>query len=228
MFGLDGDDGVWCALHWKLTPRFITFEGIEGAGKSSCIRIAANYLEQCGVPVTLTREPGGCELAEAIRDVLLSPKWSGMAQMTELLLMFAARHEHIERRIRPALTAGQWVLCDRFTDATYAYQGGGRGIDATRIAVLAQWVQATLQPDLTFLLDVPADVGLSRARQQGVADRFEQEDIAFFQRVRTCYLGLAKAEPGRFRVIDTVSSLESVTLEMVKHLDAMVAASRRA
>ena len=190
--------------------RFVSFEGIEGVGKTTQIDRACRYLEQRGVRVVRTREPGGTPLAEAIRGVLLDPEWSGMHSDTELLLMFAARAEHIHTLIRPALERGEWVVSDRFTDATYAYQGGGRGIPEQRIAVLEGWVQQGLQPDLTLLLDLDVRIGLARARARGVADRFEQEEVEFFERVRRSYLERARRDPHRIRVIDALGSEEAV------------------
>lgn len=182
--------------------RFITLEGIEGVGKSTQAGMLAERLESMGHAVVKTREPGGTEVGDRIRSVLLDPNRQAPVDDTELLLLFAARAEHLARVIRPALAAGQWVVCDRFTDASYAYQGGGRNIDPDRIAVLEQWVQQGLSPDRTLLLDLPVDEGLVRARGVGGGDRFERERQAFFERVRETYLARAGAEPGRFRVID--------------------------
>jgi len=163
-----------------MTGKFITIEGSEGVGKSSNIAFIENYLLDAGKDVLLTREPGGTELGEAIRNLLLDAKNTAMCSDTELLLMFAARAQHLDEVIRPALAAGKWVICDRFTDATYAYQGGGRGIPDSRIAILEQWVQNDLQPDLTLLLDMPVAAGLERAGKRSAPDRFEQEKLAFF------------------------------------------------
>jgi len=163
---------------------FITLEGGEGAGKSTQLAYIRQRLEAAGVTLHVTREPGGTPLGEQIRELLLDHRQTDMATDTELLLMFAARAQHLAERIRPALAAGEWVLCDRFTDATYAYQGGGRGIDSQRIAVLENWVQGTLRPDLTLLLDLPVNVGMARANGRGELDRFEREQQAFFDRVR--------------------------------------------
>ncbi|HFQ92237.1 MAG TPA: dTMP kinase [Chromatiales bacterium] len=189
---------------------FITVEGIEGVGKSTNLAFIRSCLEAQGREVVMTREPGGTALGEEIREILLAHRHDGMAADAELLLMFAARAEHIARVITPALERGAAVLCDRFTDATYAYQGGGRGIDARRIAVLEDWVQGTLRPDLTLLLDVSVETGLRRAGQRDVADRFEKEQRAFFERVRACYLQRAAREPGRFRIIDAARPLAEV------------------
>ncbi|MDX1528790.1 MAG: dTMP kinase, partial [Gammaproteobacteria bacterium] len=182
--------------------RFITVEGVEGAGKSSHIDAMRAYLEARGVTVRVSREPGGAPLSESLRELLLDPANLGMDADTELLLVFAARAEHLAKVIRPALTAGEWVLCDRFTDATYAYQGGGRGIDPARIAVLENWVQGDLRPDLVIVLDIDPEAGLARAASRGDKDRFEREDAAFFSRVRENYLARANAAPDRYRVID--------------------------
>ena len=179
--------------------RFITFEGIDGAGKSTQIEVVANTLRGRGLPVAITREPGGTPLGEALRDVILQQP---MTVPAETLLMFAARAEHLERMIRPALDGGTWVLCDRFTDATYAYQSGGRGMPAGRIAELERWVHGDLQPDLTLLFDVPPEVAAQRVARVRSADRFEAEQVDFFARVRRAYLDRAGGEPRRFIVID--------------------------
>jgi len=182
--------------------RLITLEGIEGAGKSSQIEPLASWLRGQGHHVVITREPGGTPVGDGIRAVLLERGEAVPHPDTELLLMCAARAEHVERVIRPALERGDWVISDRFTDASYAYQGAGRGIDDTRIAVLEEWVQGSLRPDRTILLDVEAATGLERARGRGQADRFEAESLAFFERVRARYLTRAEREPERFRVVD--------------------------
>jgi dTMP kinase len=182
--------------------QFITIEGVEGAGKSTVMNRIAAWLEQHGHRVVRTREPGGTELAEAIRDILLDRRNKDLAGLTELLLMFAARAQHLEQLIRPALERGDTVLCDRFTDATWAYQGGGRGLPAAQIAALEELVHGDLQPDLTLLLDLPVRDGLARASARGASDRFESESVAFFERVRENYLERAAANPQRFVVID--------------------------
>lgn len=189
---------------------FITVEGIEGVGKSTNMEFIHRQLQAAGRDVLVTREPGGTPLAEAIRALLLDPHYTGMDTLCELQLVFAARAEHLAKVIRPALDAGQWVLCDRFTDATYAYQGGGRGVDTAIIARLEDLVQGGFRPDLTLLLDVPVATGLARASQRGALDRFEQEQAAFFERVRQSYLELARHHPGRYRVIDASQPLEAV------------------
>lgn len=189
---------------------FITLEGPEGAGKSTNRDFLAERLRSHGIDVVLTREPGGTPLAERIRELLLAPSDETMAADTELLLMFAARAQHIAGVIRPALARGQVVLCDRFTDATYAYQGGGRGLPVERIAQLEAFVQGKLRPDLTLVFDLPVDVGLSRAAARGRLDRFEQEDRGFFEAVRQTYLQRAAAAPQRYHVLDAAASLVSV------------------
>ncbi|BCD87534.1 thymidylate kinase [Pseudomonas solani] len=189
---------------------FITLEGPEGAGKSTNRDFLAERLRSHGIDVVLTREPGGTPLAERIRELLLAPSDEAMAADTELLLMFAARAQHIAGVIRPALARGQVVLCDRFTDATYAYQGGGRGLPVERIAQLEAFVQGELRPDLTLVFDLPVDVGLSRAAARGRLDRFEQEDRGFFEAVRQTYLQRAAAAPQRYHVLDAAASLVSV------------------
>ncbi len=203
---------------------FITFEGVEGVGKSTLIEFAAAHLESTGRIVLRTREPGGTPLAEAIRSLLIGECREGMHADTELLLMFAARNQHLETRIRPALDENRWVLSDRFNDASYAYQGGGRGIDMERIRFLECFVQRGLQPDLTFLLDAPLEIGMRRAAmRQRKADRFESEAMFFFERVRNVYLERASLEPQRFRLIDASQSLEAVQAEVRKKLDEFIA-----
>ena len=193
-----------------MAGRFITIEGSEGAGKTTQLVFMRDFLERRGYPVTLTREPGGTGLGEELRALLLDHRDDGMALTTETLLMFAARAEHLERVIRPALAAGQWVLCDRFTDATYAYQGGGRGLSGAKIAVLENWVQGDLRPDLTLLLDLPVAIGLVRASKRGMADRFERETVEFFERVRAAYLNRARQQPERYRIVDAAQPVEKV------------------
>ncbi|KIV62806.1 Thymidylate kinase [Pseudomonas sp. FeS53a] len=197
---------------------FITLEGPEGAGKSTNRDFIASRLRERGVEVLLTREPGGTPLAERIRELLLAPSDESMAVDTELLLMFAARAQHLDRVIRPALEAGQVVLCDRFTDATYAYQGGGRGVSMARIAELERFVQGSLRPDLTLVFDLPVEVGLQRAAARGRLDRFEQEDRSFFDAVRQAYLERAAQAPERYRVIDAAKPLADVQ----RYLDALL------
>jgi dTMP kinase len=190
---------------------FITIEGIEGAGKSTCMQVVAEQIDAQGIALLQTREPGGTELGEDLRELLLGHRHTGMADDTELLLMFAARAEHIQRKILPALQAGHWVLCDRFTDATYAYQGAGRGIPVQRIEVLENWVQGALRPDLTIVMDLPVAQGLERAGKRSAPDRFESEALAFFERVRQGYLDIAQRDPQRVRVVDASRDLEQVS-----------------
>ncbi|WP_236210728.1 dTMP kinase [Metapseudomonas otitidis] len=197
---------------------FITLEGPEGAGKSTNRDFIASRLRERGVEVLLTREPGGTPLAERIRELLLAPSDESMTVDTELLLMFAARAQHLDRVIRPALETGQVVLCDRFTDATYAYQGGGRGVSMARIAELERFVQGSLRPDLTLVFDLPVEVGLQRAAARGRLDRFEQEDRSFFDAVRQTYLERAAQAPERYRVIDAAKPLADVQ----RYLDALL------
>lgn len=200
--------------------RFITIEGIEGVGKTTNIEFIHSLLQDAGREVVLTREPGGTAIGEDIRELLLGHKHDGMSDDTELLLMFAARAEHLHKVIRPALAAGKDVLCDRFTDATYAYQGGGRGIAVKHIAVLENWVQGELRPDLTLLLDVPVAVGLERAGKRSAPDRFEKEKHEFFERVRDMYLQRARAEADRYRIIDASQPLDVVQSQIRTALQA--------
>ena len=193
-----------------MTGKFITVEGIEGVGKTTNIDFIHQQLLAAGRDVVVTREPGGTPLGEAIRGLLLDPAYTGMDSTCELQLMFAARAEHLARVIRPALENGQWVLCDRFTDATYAYQGGGRGIDTGVIARLEALVQGDFRPDITLLLDVPVEIGLSRAGKRGQLDRFEQEQVEFFERVRDSYLAMAKQYTERYQIIDASLPLDQV------------------
>jgi dTMP kinase len=202
---------------------FITVEGTEGVGKTTNMDFTRDFLHQAGIEVVTTREPGGTTLGEEIRELLLGHKHDGMADDTELLLMFAARAEHIARVIRPALERGAWVLCDRFTDATYAYQGGGRGIALERIAALEDWVQGELRPDMTLLLDVPVEIGLTRAGNRSEPDRFEKEKHDFFERVRSMYLQRAGNYPERYRIIDASQPLEAVQAQLQQALEGILA-----
>lgn len=197
---------------------FITLEGVEGAGKSSLMDYISELFTRAGLAVIQTREPGGTKTGEQIREILLDSNNIGLENNTELLLMFAARMQHLEEVIKPALASGQIVICDRFTDASYAYQGGGRGIEESRIQILEDWVQEGLKPDLTLLFDLNVEVGLRRAGKRSQADRFEQEDILFFERIRSCYLERANKEPTRFRIIDSGESLENVKQQIQKVL----------
>jgi len=197
-----------------VTGCFITLEGPEGAGKSTNREFIAEYLRERGVDVVLTREPGGTPLAERIREILLAPADEPMASDTELLLVFAARAQHIDQVIRPALARGAVVLCDRFTDATYAYQGGGRGLALQRIEQLENFVQGDLRPDLTLIFDLKVEIGLSRAAARGRLDRFEQEGLGFFEAVRNAYLDRARQAPARYRVIDAGQPLAAVQRDL--------------
>jgi dTMP kinase len=198
--------------------RFITFEGIDGAGKSTHVEWFAEQLRERGHRVDVTREPGGTELAEALRDLLLH---RSMTPATEVLLAFAARSDHLERRIRPALAEGRWVVCDRFTDSTYAYQGGGRGVSWTEIEQLERWVQRGLQPDLTLLFDVPAEVAAQRRAAARSADRFESEDQAFFGRVKAAYRRRVESDPSRFVLIDGTQSIEMIKKTLEQSLSSI-------
>lgn len=202
--------------------RFITLEGGEGAGKSTNLEYLSTRLQAAGVNVRHTREPGGTPLGEKLRELLLNPDHTGMHSDTELLLMFAARAQHLHELILPALARGEWVICDRFTDATYAYQGGGRGIDVQRIALLEDWVQQGLQPDTTLLFDLPVAQGLERAGKRGALDRFEQEQQDFFEQVRAAYLERAAQNPGRFRIIDAGRELTAVQQQLDDIIDTML------
>lgn len=202
---------------------FITLEGGEGAGKSSNLAFIQQWLERAGHSVLMTREPGGTPVGERIRQILLHARDLEISTDAEALLMFAARAQHLSQVILPALEQGTTVVCDRFTDATYAYQGGGRGMPAERIAVLERWVQGDLRPDLTILLDVPVAVGLARAKGRSEPDRFEREQQEFFERVRACYRARAQAEPGRMRIVDASLSppevqrqIEAVLAEVIR------------
>lgn len=203
--------------------QFITFEGTEGVGKSTQLETAAQTLRTLGVEFIVTREPGGTPMAEAIRELLLAPRDEPVNEMTELLLMFAARAQHLHTRILPELAAGRWVLCDRFTDATFAYQGGGRGVPAERIALLENLVQGEVRPDRVILLDAPVETGMTRARHRGELDRFEREAVDFFQRIRDAYLERAAADPERYQVVDAGRSLDEVTGDVARRITELVA-----
>lgn len=206
--------------------RFITVEGGEGVGKTTNLVFIESRLRAADIDVVVTREPGGTALGEEIRGLLLGHRHAGMTDDAELLLVFAARAEHLAKVIKPALAAGRWVLCDRFTDATYAYQGGGRGTAASRIAELECWTQGELRPDLTLLLDMPVQQGLERAGVRSAPDRFESEQAAFFERVRNAYLSLAAQQPQRYRIIDTGQLLEAVQAAIGVVIDAYVEQTR--
>lgn len=206
---------------------FITLEGIEGAGKSTVARWVREWLDRRAIRAILTREPGGTALAERVRQVVLERGAERLSPVTETLLMFAARGIHVENLIRPALERGDWVVCDRFTDATLAYQGGGRGIDAAWIESLASQVLAGLRPHCTLLLDLPVPLGLERARSRHAGlDRFEAEAQGFFERVRAAYLELARREPKRIHVIDASVALEAVERQVTAVLEQLPMAGR--
>jgi dTMP kinase len=193
---------------------FITMEGGEGVGKSTNLAFLSSFLSDSGVDIVVTREPGGTLLGEEVRELLLQVRPEPVDAMTELLLIFAARAQHIRELIEPALAAGKWVLCDRFTDATYAYQCGGRGVDREAVRRLEELVQGELRPDYTLLLDAPVSVGMARARGRGELDRFEQETLDFFERVRSSYLEQAVDSSGRYRVANAALPLEEVQQEL--------------
>ncbi|MCK4864083.1 MAG: dTMP kinase [Gammaproteobacteria bacterium] len=202
--------------------QFITVEGTEGVGKSTNMAFIEEWLIKSGKELIVTREPGGTELGEKLRAVLLDAKEQSMCDDTELLLMFAARAQHLQEVILPALNAGKWVLCDRFTDSTYAYQGGGRGIKMSSIAELEQWVQGDLRPDMTFVLDLPIDIGLERAGKRSAPDRFELEKHDFFNKVRDTFLARAAVQPDRYSVIDASPSISDVQQSIQVVLEKMV------
>lgn len=200
-----------------MSGRFITFEGIDGAGKSTQIDALAQRLRERGATVTCTREPGGTPLAEQLRELVLH---TGMDALTEALLVFAARRDHVRERIAPAIQRGETVICDRFTDATFAYQGGGRGFDATVLAQLEQWVHGGLQPDLTLWLDLPAELAAQRRAAVRAADRFERQDLDFFAAVREAYAARCAAAPGRIVRIDATQPREQVWQQIAAALEA--------
>ena len=201
---------------------FITVEGGEGVGKSTNMAFLESALRSHGIALDVTREPGGTPLAESLRELLVAVRDEQVDARAELLLIFAARAQHLHQRIEPALAAGTWVLCDRFTDATYAYQCGGRGLDTHLVQQLEQMVQGELRPDCTILLDAPVATGLERARDRGELDRFEQEDLDFFERVRSTYLSLASEGSGRYRVVDAARPLDQVQAELEAICDDLV------
>lgn len=197
--------------------KFITIDGVEGAGKSTQIDFIYNLLKSKGIKLILTREPGGTDLGEKIRELLLGNDIGSMHSDTELLLMFADRNEHIQTKVIPALESGHWVLSDRFTDASYAYQGGGRGLDVKRIAELEKWVLQGFVPDLTFLLDVDIELGMRRIKSRGMKDRIEQETMDFFARVRDSYIQRSQIFPERIKLIDATKSIEN-TSQQIKNI----------
>jgi dTMP kinase len=202
--------------------KFLTIEGTEGVGKSTNLAFVRDWLEAKGIEVIVTREPGGTPLAEQIRQLLLSKRDEPVDETAELLLVFAARAQHLAQVIKPALGRGAWVLSDRFTDATYAYQGGGRGLSKSTIDQLEQLVQGDLRPDLTLILDIDVQLGLDRARQRGELDRFESETIVFFERVRAAYRQRALAAPERYALVDAGQPLSEVQTDIDKVLSALL------
>lgn len=207
-----------------MNGKFISIEGIEGAGKSTQLTFIADYLRDKGIDVLVTREPGGTELGEQIRELLLTPRDEKMVDDAELLLMFAARVQHIQQKVLPALKNGQWVVSDRFIDATFAYQGGGRGIAFDRIEALANWSLQGVSTDLTFLFDLPVAVGQQRVSTRGNAkDRIEMEKHSFFDKVRQCYLQVAQDDPQRVKIIDAGESIENIQQQLTDHLNQLLA-----
>jgi dTMP kinase len=206
--------------------RFITVEGVEGVGKSTNMDFIADRVRAAGFKVLRSREPGGTPMAERIRDMLLQHGDEPLPDLAELLLFFASRTLNIENAIRPALENGTWVLCDRFTDASRAYQGAGRGLNMDRINTLAEWAHGDLNPDLTVLLDAPAEVGMQRAKKRGETDRLESEQMSFYTRVRAQYLALAEAEPERFAVIDASQSLALVQDQIGAVIEGLLETSK--
>ena len=202
-----------------MKPRFITLDGIDGAGKSTNLAVMKAWFEKHRLPVLFTREPGGTPAGEALREILLNPA-TQVSLRTETLLMFAARQQHLETVILPALKSGTHVVSDRFTDATFAYQGGGRGVPLQDIATLEHWVQGDFRPDLTLLLDVPLEVSMARINQTREKDRFEQEKAEFFNRVREVYLQRANEQPERYAAIDSSQSLDAVKNQIETALDS--------
>jgi dTMP kinase len=193
---------------------FITVEGVEGVGKSTNIETIKNFLAEKDVECVLTREPGGTLIAEEIREILLKPREEKLTELSELLLVFAARAQHLAAVVKPALVSGKWVICDRFTDATYAYQGGGRGLNKSVITRLEDMVQNDLRPDLTIILDLDPETGMKRVAKRGSLDRFEQEHLEFFNKVRAVYLEIARSEPNRCVIVDASSPIEIVQVNL--------------
>ena len=204
------------------TGKFITVEGIEGVGKSTNVAFLREAIEKRGYEVLTTREPGGTPMAERIREMLIEHGDEPVPDITELLLMFASRSLHVNNVIQPALAAGTWVICDRFTDASRAYQGGGRGFPQEDINRLAEWVHGDLRPNLTILLDAPVETGMSRAGRRGSPDRIEIERVEFFERVRECYLSLAEGDPERFAVIDASRDIDAVRVSIESVIDGII------
>lgn len=211
----------------KQPGRFLTLEGTEGAGKSTNLAFIQTWLTEQGIDHIVTREPGGTEIGEAIRAVLLNKDFTAMQDETELLLMFAARAQHLKEKILPAIEQGKWVISDRFTDATYAYQGAARGMSFERIALIEEWVQQGFQPDTTFIFDLPVAIGMARvASRGGETDRFEQEKHSFFEKVRAAYLQRAEQAPQRYARLDASLPLEDVQAAIVKRLEDLIKISK--
>jgi dTMP kinase len=206
---------------------FVTVEGVEGVGKSTNMDFIAERVTAAGFAVLRSREPGGTPMAERIRDMLLQHGDEPLPDLAELLLFFASRTLNIENAIRPALAAGTWVLCDRFTDASRAYQGAGRGLDMDRINTLAEWAHGDLNPDMTVLLDAPAEIGMQRAVNRGATDRLESEQMSFYTRVRAHYIALAENEPHRFTVIDASQPLAAVQVQIASAVDRLISVSKQ-
>ena len=206
--------------------KFITIEGVEGVGKSTNMDFIADQIGKAGIEVMRSREPGGTPMAERIREMLLQHGDEPLPDLAELLLFFASRTLNIENAIKPALNAGTWVLCDRFTDASRAYQGAGRGLNMDRINTLADWAHGDLNPDMTILLDAPAEVGMRRAQKRGETDRLESEQMSFYTRVRNQYLALADSEPGRFEIIDASEPLDAVQIHIGAAIDRLISDSK--
>jgi len=204
-----------------VTGKFITLEGTEGVGKTTNLEYIKAALVERGIPLLVTREPGGTPLAEDLRELLLAPREEQVDPKAELLMVFAARAQHLHQKIMPALEAGTWVLSDRFTDATYAYQGYGRGLPLDVITDLERMVQGSIRPDLTIILDIDVETGLARASARGELDRFEQEELAFFERVRQGYQARAAADPSRYRVVNAGQNLSGVQTDIAKIIDAL-------
>ncbi len=201
---------------------FLTLEGLEGTGKTTNLAFLTQLLEEAGANVLVSREPGGTQLGEALRELILNRHDLQVSAMSELLMIFAARAQHLEQVIKPALAEGLWVISDRFTEASYAYQGSGRELGSAAVEVLEALVQAHLQPDVTFLLDIDPELGLRRASATGAPDRIEQEGLAFFERVRSGYLSRAEQFPERFKVVDASPSLEQVQTQLRMHVSALL------
>jgi dTMP kinase len=208
-----------------MSGKFITLEGIDGAGKTTQLAWIADFLRSRGVQVTVTREPGGTAVGEQLRSLVLDGEHA-LHPETEALLMFASRREHLDKVIVPALRRGTWVVCDRFTDASFAYQGGGSGVSRDKLALLERWTQDGLQPDKTFLFDIVPEVGRERSQRTGAADRFEQEKQAFFERVRQAYLERATNDPQRIQVIDGAQSIVEIRRELKRCLESFFAHDR--